>query len=91
VLRRFSDLTHALNGMLGPFNKPLIDLMSATGLEPQVVEDLTLFIAGGWAAVINNWLIEAPDPLDVPAFGQRLMGIFLAVVGPATQTGSTPQ
>jgi AcrR family transcriptional regulator len=78
---RSYDLTIALNGILGPFNQPLIDLMSASGLEPQVVEDLTLFIAGGWAAVINNWLIEAPDPLDVPAFGQRLMGIFLAVVG----------
>jgi hypothetical protein len=59
--------------------------MSASGLEPQAVEDLTLFIAGGWAAVINNWLIEAPDPLDVPAFGQRLIGIFLALVGGAAK------
>lgn len=80
---RSYDLTNALNGILGPFNQPLIDLMSASGLEPRVVADLTLFIAGGWATVINTWLIEAPDPLDVPAFSQRLLDIFLAIAGAA--------
>lgn len=84
---RSYDLTHELNGMLSAFNEPLIALMSARGLEPQAVEDLTVFTTGGWAAVINNWLIEAPDPLDVPAFSQRLTDIALAVLGAATGAG----
>jgi len=43
---RSYDLTKAFNGILGPFNQPLIDLMSASGLQPRVVADLTLFKSG---------------------------------------------
>ncbi|WP_292988602.1 TetR/AcrR family transcriptional regulator [Mycobacterium sp.] len=80
---RSYDLTHALNTMLGPFNQSLIDLVSRDRLEPHGVEDLTLFIAGGLSTVINTWLIETPDPLDVPAFTQRLLKILprLADIG----------
>jgi AcrR family transcriptional regulator len=78
------DLSNALNGMVGRFNQRLIDLMSTAGLEQQVVEDLALFVTGGWAAVINRWLIEAPDPLDASAASQRLVNIFLVIIGSAT-------
>jgi hypothetical protein len=63
--------------------------MSASGLEPQVVDDMTLFVTGGWAAVINKWLIEAADPLDVQEFSHRLKGIFLVIVGAATSNAPT--
>lgn len=83
---RSYELTDALNNMLGPLNQQLVDLMSGSGLEPQVVEDMTLFVTGGWAAVINRWLMEAADPLDdVEDFSQRLIDIFLVLVGAASK------
>ena len=81
---RSYELTNALNTMLGPFNQQLIDLISGSALKPQVVEDMTLFVTGGWAALINRWLLEDPDPLDVQAFSQRLMNISLVLVGAVT-------
>jgi len=87
---RFYELSNALNNMLGPLNRQLINLMSDSGLEPQVVEDMTLFITGGWGAVINGWLMEATDPLDdVDAFSQRLIDIFVVLVGATTRMAPT--
>lgn len=83
---RSYELTNALNDMLGPLNQQLVDLMSDSGLEPHVVEDMTLFVTGGWAALINRWLMEAANPLDdVEAFSQRLIDIFIVLVGATTR------
>ena len=87
---RAYELTNALNDMLGTVYQQLLDLMSASSLKPQAVEDMTVFVTGGWAAVINRWLIEAADPLDVQAFSQRLMNIFLVLVGAVTKGGIPP-
>lgn len=75
------ELTKALDNMLGPFNQKLVELMSGSGLEPQVADDLSTFVTGGWAAVINSWLIDAADPLDAEAFSDRLMNIVLVIAG----------
>jgi AcrR family transcriptional regulator len=77
-------LTTALNDLLGPFNQQMVDLIAGSGLEPQVTDDLTMFVTGGWAAVINRWLIEGADPLDAEAFSHRLMEIFIVIAGAAT-------
>lgn len=81
---RSFELTSALSDMLSPLNQQLVGLMCDAELEPQVVEDLSLFVTAGWGAVINRWLMEDADSLDVHAFSQRLMDIFWVIVGAAT-------
>lgn len=69
-------LSQTLSGLLGPFNEQLVHRMAGARLAPDVVEDLTAFVTGGWAAVINTWLIEGADPLDPEAFTDRLTGLL---------------
>jgi hypothetical protein len=64
-------LNKALSGLLSPFNQQLVRRMYRTA--PDEVEDLTAFVTGGWAAVINAWVVEWPEPLDVETFTDRLM------------------
>jgi putative methionine-R-sulfoxide reductase with GAF domain len=40
---------------------------------------------------MNKWLIDAPDPIDVEAFSNRLMGILLALVGATKGVPVGPQ
>ncbi len=74
-------LNAALSSLLSPFNQEFVRRMPAVRQDPGVLEDLTAFVTGGWAALINTWVIEAPDPLDAEAFADRLMGLFSAIAG----------
>jgi AcrR family transcriptional regulator len=65
-----------LCGMLGPYNQQIVQLMSPKPLAPQLAADLTAFVTGGFAQVINAWVIDGPDPLDPPAFAERLMRLI---------------
>jgi AcrR family transcriptional regulator len=70
-------LTVALSDLLSPFNRELVRRMP--GVRADVVDDLTMFVTGGWAAVINDWIINGPEPLDVDAFAARLMKLLRAI------------
>ncbi|WP_306371488.1 TetR/AcrR family transcriptional regulator [Nocardiopsis sp. CC223A] len=65
-------LTAALSDLLSPFSRLMVDRMTAGTASPELAEDLTRFVVGGWAASINTWLVESPDPLDAEAFAARL-------------------
>lgn len=67
------QLNAALSSLLSPFNQALVQRMSGARLAPQLLADLTAFVTGGWAAVINAWVIEGTDPLDAEDFADRLM------------------
>jgi AcrR family transcriptional regulator len=70
-------LTIALSNLLSPFNRELVRGMP--GVRAGVVDDLTTFVTGGWAAVMNDWIINGPVPLDVEAFAARLMKLLRAI------------
>jgi AcrR family transcriptional regulator len=74
------ELNRALSQLLTPSSRQLVVQISGTGTAPDLVEDLTVFAVGGWAAVINTWIIETDDPLDPEAFAERLTAVVLALV-----------
>jgi AcrR family transcriptional regulator len=66
-------LNQVLRDLLGPFNQELVALMAEDRLTPRMAADLGEFLTGGFGAVFNSWVIEGPDPLDAPAFADRLI------------------
>ncbi|MEV7424450.1 MULTISPECIES: TetR/AcrR family transcriptional regulator [unclassified Streptomyces] len=72
-------LNVALSGLLSPFNQGLVRRMAGTGAAPELLADCTAFVTGGWAAVINTWVIEGAEPLDVEDFTDRLMRMLSVV------------
>jgi AcrR family transcriptional regulator len=70
-------LTVALSELLSPFNRELVRGLG--DLPADVVDDLTTFTTGGWAAVINDWIINGPEPLDVEPFAERLWKLLEAI------------
>jgi AcrR family transcriptional regulator len=76
-------LNEALSGLLTPVNQQLVRRMSPLPLDPDLAADLTMFVTGGWAAIITTWVIEGEDPLDPEALASRLLRIVPVLVGPA--------
>ncbi|WP_304454562.1 TetR/AcrR family transcriptional regulator [Nocardiopsis sp. YSL2] len=74
-------LTLALSDLLAPASRLIVDRMTAGTASPELAEDLTRFVVGGWAAFFNTWLVESPDPLDAEAFTARLMRMVPALTG----------
>jgi hypothetical protein len=66
-------LNKALTELLSPVNQQVVRHLFGDHLAPDLVEDFTLFVTGGAAAVINTWVVEAPEPLDPEAFTDRLI------------------
>ncbi|MCC8246219.1 TetR/AcrR family transcriptional regulator [Saccharothrix luteola] len=76
-------LNVALSGLLSPFNRELVRRLPGAPQAPDVLDDLTAFVTGGWAAVVNTWVVEGPEPLDPAAFADRLMEVFSVITGGA--------
>jgi hypothetical protein len=57
--------------------------MSRVPLDPCLAADLTVFVTGGWAVLINAWLIEGEEPLDPEEFADRVLRLVQALTGPA--------
>ncbi|MER5267259.1 TetR/AcrR family transcriptional regulator [Actinosynnema sp. NPDC002837] len=74
-------LNVALSGLLSPFDRELVRRMPGVPQAPDVLDDLTAFVTGGWAAVVNTWVVEGPEPLDPEAFAERLMQVFSVITG----------
>ena len=77
-------LTKVLSDLLSPFNEHLVRRMSTKPLTEELVADLTVFVTGGWAAILNTWVIEGPDPLDPEELTDRLLRML-----PVISAGST--
>lgn len=69
-------LNKALGGLLIPVNRRAIEGGFAGDLDPQQVDDLAVFIAGGGANVINEWVTGADDPLDPANLADRLVALL---------------
>lgn len=84
-------LARALDGLLSHMNEQgIVPRMSQVPLDRSLAADLTIFVTGGWWAVISAWVVEAPDPLDPEAFAQRLLRMVPALLDPGGETSVTP-
>ncbi|MCF4119888.1 TetR/AcrR family transcriptional regulator [Antribacter sp. KLBMP9083] len=68
-------LNKALGGLFVPVNRRAIERHFARDLDPQRAEDLAVFMTGGGANVINEWLIGADDPLDPEDLADRIVAL----------------
>nr|WP_243876690.1 hypothetical protein [Streptomyces sp. 846.5] len=69
-------MTRALNGLFGS----LITVRSVRerfgDVDEVTVRDLAALITGGTGAIVDDWLIEADDPLDAEALADRLLRLM---------------
>jgi len=65
-------LNKALSGLLIPVNRRSVR-RGRGDLDARTVDDLAVFLTGGWAAGVNAWVVEGAEPLDPGEFTDRLM------------------
>ncbi|MEU9020356.1 TetR family transcriptional regulator [Actinomadura sp. NPDC048394] len=74
-------VNQALTRFFLPHNRDAVRLLWGGDLAPQEIEDLAAFLTGGWATLINTWVVEGDDPLDVETFADRLVRTVSAIIG----------
>lgn len=88
-------LNKALTGLLIPFNRQVVRQRCGERFDPQVVEDVAMFLTGGVGAFVNAWVVTGEDPLDPEEFTDRLLRmrsvIAAAIREPATITHDREQ
>lgn len=73
-------MTRAVNTFLGSFNGRVVrDLFG--DLDQGTAQDLTAFVTGGAAAVVNEWLIDGEEPLDPEELAERLLRLASVFAG----------
>ncbi|PUB25933.1 TetR family transcriptional regulator [Promicromonospora sp. AC04] len=82
-------LNKALSGLLVPVNRRAMEEHFAADVDPQRLEDLAAFMTGGAAAVINEWVTEADDPLDPENLADRLIAVAEVVTTALRQTATS--
>ena len=75
-------MNRALGSLLIPVNRRAIESHFARDLDPQRAEDLAMFLTGGGANVMNEWLTGPDDPLDPEDLADRI-GALLDVLATA--------
>ena len=65
-------MTSTLNKLFSSLNRPAVRKLFGD-LDQQTANDLSEFIAGGAATLVNNWVIDGTDPLDPEALTNRLL------------------
>lgn len=65
-------MTGTLNTLFGSLNRPAVRKLFGD-LDRQTADDLSAFIAGGAATLVNNWVIDGTDPLDPEELTNRLL------------------
>ncbi|MFG2376769.1 TetR/AcrR family transcriptional regulator [Streptomyces sp. NPDC048504] len=64
-------MTSTLNKLFGSLNRPAVRELFGD-LDQQTADDLSEFIAGGAATLVNNWVIDGADPLAPEDLTNRL-------------------
>ncbi|MBK3562883.1 TetR/AcrR family transcriptional regulator [Streptomyces sp. MBT62] len=80
-------MTSTLNKLFSSLNRPALRKLFGE-LDQETADDLSEFVAGGAATIVNNWVIAGPDPLDPEELTNRLLRLASALtlthqVGPA--------
>jgi AcrR family transcriptional regulator len=79
-----SALNEALGGLFGAVNRRAFQEHFAGMFDPQQIEDLTVFVTGGSASIVNAWVTSGDEPLDPEDLADRMVGlagIFAAAMG----------
>jgi hypothetical protein len=73
-------LNKGLTGLLLPINRDGIREIYSEQLDPQMLDDVAIYVTGGGTSLLNVWLVDGEDPLDPEEFTDRLMRMlsFLA-------------
>lgn len=82
-------LNEALGGLFGALNRRAFQEQFAGMFDPQQIEDLTVFVTGGSASIVNAWVTAGDEPLDPEDLADRMVGlagIFTAALGQITAT-----
>jgi AcrR family transcriptional regulator len=79
-----SALNEALGGLFGAMNRRAFQEYFADRFDPQQIEDLTVFVTGGSASIVNAWVTSGDEELDPENLADRMVGlagIFAAALG----------
>jgi AcrR family transcriptional regulator len=80
-----SALNDALGGLFGAVNRRAFQEHFAGKFDPQQIEDLTVFVTGGSASIVNAWVTADDDPLDPEDFADRMVGLAGLVTAALSQ------
>lgn len=73
-------MARTLNQVFSPFNARFLR-ERFTGLDEATEKDLSMFAAAGAGAIVNDWLIDGPEPLDPQEGADRLMRLATVFPG----------
>lgn len=83
-------MTRALNRLFGSLVTPA-RLREAFGdLDETTAQDLAALITGGTGAIVNDWVIDADDPLDPEQLTDRLLRLTTALTHNHPALAPTP-
>lgn len=84
-------VTRALNRLFGSLVSPA-GLREVFGdLDDATAHDLVALITGGTGAIVNDWLVDADDPLDPEELADRLVRVTTAVAHGRTISKDHPR
>ncbi|PJK20440.1 TetR/AcrR family transcriptional regulator [Mycolicibacterium goodii] len=72
-----------------PVNQALVRTIFGEGYDPQIAEDLAVYLTGGGIAFLTKWVVESAEPLDSEQFVDRLGRMHAALIrteGPKPRT-----
>jgi AcrR family transcriptional regulator len=72
-------MTQALNRLFGTLVDPAGLREVFGGLDESAARDLAALITGGAGAIVNDWVIDADEPLDPEALADRLARVISAI------------
>ena len=75
-------LSNGLSTLFLPLYRQALQHSHGARLNEDVIEDLASFASGGVATLINNWLVNADDPLDPDQFTDQLMAVIAVIASP---------
>lgn len=87
-----SALNEALGGLFGAVNRRAFQEYFADKFDPQQIEDLTVFVTGGSASIVNAWVTSGDESLDPEDLADRMVGlagIFAAALDQIVTTTDT--
>ena len=73
-------LTRALNSLFGSVNRGEVRELFGE-LDEDTTDDLSAFVAAGIGAIVHEWLIDGPDPLDPAELAARLTRLRPVIAG----------
>ncbi|MFG3342925.1 TetR family transcriptional regulator [Glycomyces sp. NPDC048151] len=74
-------LHQVVSGLLAPLRRDALLARFGDTMAPRMADDLAVFITGGGAALMSDWLASGEDPLDPESMADRLEAIGRLLAG----------